>query len=160
MNDELCELSQPSAVEENKQPNQKRGHRIRIKLKRHKTRDKIETTQQQQQQEQQQQQQSTDQPKAKRALFNIGGTSGSVTSSHSSSTSSLKGMEMVTMNGHEPSSPMSPLTVSSMSTNSLLPLVDVDDEQSLRISRKESLAQVFQEKLSAEASEADEAEGK
>ena len=84
----------------------------------------------------------SDQPKAKRALFNVGGTNNSVSSSHSS----------VTMNGLEPTSPGSPLVFNSMSMNSL-PSVGESLE---KIGRKESLAHVFQEKLSSEADETDE----
>lgn len=149
-NDDLCELPSPSPVE-TKVPSKKRSHRIRMKLKRNKTCDSIKMSQQQL---------PLDQPKAKKTLFGVGGaTDDSITSSHSSSTSSLKGADSVTVNGYEASSPLSPLAVNSISMNSL-PFVDVGDEPSLRIGRKESLAQVFQEKLDTETNEADEAEGK
>ena len=97
---------------------------------------------------QQQAVQTPDQPKAKRALFNVGGTNNSVSSSRSSSAS-------VTMNGHEPSSPGSPLVFNSMSMNSLPSI----GESMEKLSRKESLAHVFQEKLSSEVDEIDELDG-
>ena len=152
-NDELCELPFPSPVE-TKEPNKKRSHLTRIKLKRHKPHDNIETPQQQALP-------SPDQPTAKKALFSTGGGSeDSVISSHSSSTNSWKGAHTVTVNGYEASRPLSPLAVNSVSMNSL-PLSDVvSDESSLKINRKESLAQVFQDKLGGEGNGVDEIEGR
>lgn len=142
----MCDL--PSSSETSSKPpsQQKRGSRIRIKLKRNKHRYSSEK---------QERRESSEPPKAKRALFSVGETNGSVTSSHSSSTSSLRASDSATVNGFEAESPASPLTLNNASTNSLLS----SDERLPRISRKESLAQVFQEKLSTEEDEADDIEG-
>ena len=90
-----------------------------------------------------------------RALFSVGETNGSVSSSYSSSASSRKASDSATISGAEVEIPSSPLTLNNESTNSLLS----SDERMPRISRKESLAQVFQEKLVTEEDEEDESEG-
>ena len=139
----LCE--QPSSSETSSKPSShhKRSHRIRIKLKRNKHRYSSEK------------QEQSDQPKVVRALFSVGETNGSVSSSYSSSTSSRKASDSATISGTEVEIPNSPLTLNNESTNSLLS----SDDRMPRISRKESLAQVFQEKLVTEEDEEDESEG-
>ena len=159
-NDELCELPPPLS---NKDSNSSKRSRIRIKMKRNKSRDSTSSDSSQQlsqpqEQPQQPQQQTTDQSKAKRALFSVKGNQDSISSSHSSSTNSWKGADSVAVNGFtEPDSPASPLVVNNMSMNSLPSIGESSNEKS---SRKQSLAHVFQEKLGTEFDETDETEGK
>ena len=122
----------------------KRGHRIRIKMKRNKSRDSSDSSSQNQ---------PDPPPKAKRNLFNIG----SISSSHSSSTNSWKAGDSITMNGDitSPKSP-SPL-VTSASANSF-PSISEPPPPLSPLTRKQSLACVFQEKLSTDEAEDNESE--
>ena len=142
--DEVCELPSHSATPSSTKQS-KRGHRIRIKLKRSsKSRDSIDSTS------------SSNQldppPKAKRNLFNIG----SISSSHSSSTSSWKAGDSVTVNG-DITSPRSPSLPMSTSGSSLLSVDEPPPPSSphpdVKLTRKESLAHVFQEKLGTDEAE-------
>lgn len=143
--DDVCELpSHSTPPTSTKQL--KRGHRIRIKLKRSsKSRDSIDSTSSPNQLD--------PPPKAKRNLFNIG----SIGSSHSSSTNSWKAGDSVTVNGDitSPRSPSLPMSTSGSS----LPSVDepppppASPHPDVKLTRKQSLAHVFQEKLGTDEAE-------
>ena len=147
--DDVCELPSHSATPTSTKQS-KRGHRIRIKLKRSshsKSRDSSasDSTSSQNQ---------PDPPtlKAKRNLFSIG-------SSRSSSTSSIKAGDSVTVNG-DITSPRSPSLPMSTSGNSL-PSIDQPPpppSPDVVLTRKQSLAHVFQEKLGTDEAEDNESE--
>ena len=143
--DDVCELPSHSTPPTSTKQS-KRGHRIRIKLKRSsKSRDSIDSTSSPNQLD--------PPPKAKRNLFNIG----SIGSSHSSSTNSWKAGDSVTVNG-DITSPRSPSLPMSTSGSSLLsvdepPPPPASPHPDVKLTRKQSLAHVFQEKLGTDEAE-------